>query len=507
MWGWGQNSYGQLGNETTTYQNVPVKIGSETDWKDISTGTYHTLALKSDGSLWSWGYNLYGELGDSKAFYYTPTLAKPIVEIVNTGKKTFCPGGSVVLTASEGGLSYTWSTGAKTRSITANTTGNYFVTVTYPIGDVSISESTAVTVNPLPDATISTTGSTFMFNLTDTKTYTLKVPVVTGAKYQWSKEGAVISGATTAEYIPQADGSYSVNVVSPFGCIANSSAFVVKYELADTDGDGIKDNADKCNNTTAGAIIDANGCEIFNLPAKNYTIGMGSATCVGSNNGSIQIAFANKNYNYLIKAVGATSGYSKQFTYNTTETAALNITGLAKDTYSVCIQVIGKEGYEQCFDVLITEPAALKTNSTFNPNSNTLVLNLSGSESYSISVNGVTEKVNGTTYSKVLSTGLNKISVSTDLGCQGTFDQEIFISEQAQAYPNPTSGKFSIYVPGSDPSVRISIHTLEKTILDESRDLDHSRIITYDLSKMDAGTYVIQVSGSHVNKTLKISKQ
>ncbi len=413
----------------------------------------------------------------------------------------------MVLTASDGGLSYTWSTGAKTQSITVNTSGNYNVTVTYPIGDISTSESTTVTVNPSPDVTITTTGSTFVFNLTDTKTYTLKVPVVTGAKYQWSKDGTVITGATTAEYIPQNDGSYTVNVVSPFGCIANSSALVVKYELADTDGDGIKDNADKCNNTTAGAIIDANGCEIFNLPAKNYTIGMGSATCVGSNNGSIQIAFANKNYNYLIKAVGVSSGYSKQFTYNTTETAALNITGLAKDTYSVCIQVLGKEGYEQCFDVIITEPAALKTNSVFNPSSNTLVLNLSGSESYSISVNGVTEKVTGATYSKVLSTGLNKISVSTDLGCQGRLDQEIFISEQAQAYPNPTSGKVSIYVPGSDPSVRVLIYSLEKTILDESRDLDNSRTITYDLSKMDSGTYVIQVSGSHVNKTLKISKQ
>jgi alpha-tubulin suppressor-like RCC1 family protein len=507
IWGWGNKFYGQLANESGTYQTIPSKLDSETDWKDASTGTYHTLALKTDGSLWSWGSNLFGELGDGKAFYYTPTLAKPIVEITTPNRKTFCPGGSVVLTASEGGLSYTWSTGAKTRSITANTTGNYFVTVTYPIGDVSTSESTAVTVNPLPDVTISTTGSTFVFNLTDTKTYTLKVPVVTGAKYQWSKDGTVITGATAAEYIPQDNGSYTVNVVSPFGCIANSSAFVVKYELADTDGDGIKDNADKCNNTTAGAIIDANGCEIFNLPAKNYTIGMGSATCVGSNNGSIQIAFANKNYNYLIKAVGTASGYSKQFTYNTTETVALNITGLAKDTYSVCIQVLGKEGYEQCFDVIITEPAALKTNSTFNPSSNTLVLNLSGSESYSISVNGVTEKVKGATYSKVLSTGLNKISVSTDLGCQGTLDQEIFISEQAQAYPNPTSGKFSIYVPGSDPSVRVSIYSLEKTILDESRDLDNSRIITYDLSKMDSGTYVIQVSGSHVNKTLKISKQ
>jgi hypothetical protein len=344
-------------------------------------------------------------------------------------------------------------------------------------------------------------------NLTDTKTYTLKVPNVAGAKYQWSKDGANISGATTAEFVPQDNGSYGVKVTSPFGCIANSDSKVVKYELADTDGDGIKDNADKCNNTTAGAIIDANGCEIFNLPAKNYTIGMGSATCVGSNNGSINISFANKNYNYLVKAVGVTSGYSKQFIYNTGETAAFSISGLVKDTYSVCIQVLGKEGYEQCFDVIITEPAALKTTSTFDPKSNTLALNLAGSDTYSISINGVIEKVNNASYLKVLNTGLNKIIVSTDLGCQGKVEEEIFISEQAQAYPNPTSGLVSIYVPGIDTSVRVAIHTLDKILTDELRKLDNSRIIEYDLSKMEAGTYLIQVSGQHVNKTLKLIKQ
>jgi alpha-tubulin suppressor-like RCC1 family protein len=28
------------------------------------TGQYHTVALKTDGSLWAWGYNEYGQLGD-----------------------------------------------------------------------------------------------------------------------------------------------------------------------------------------------------------------------------------------------------------------------------------------------------------------------------------------------------------------------------------------------------------------------------------------------------------
>ena len=33
----------------------------------VVTGGYHSLALKSDGTIWSWGYNQYGQLGDGSA--------------------------------------------------------------------------------------------------------------------------------------------------------------------------------------------------------------------------------------------------------------------------------------------------------------------------------------------------------------------------------------------------------------------------------------------------------
>ena len=69
LWAWGSNSFGQLGDgsDTTKNQNMPVRIGEDNDWVDISAGGWHSLALKGSPpnlSLWAWGWNSYGQLGD-----------------------------------------------------------------------------------------------------------------------------------------------------------------------------------------------------------------------------------------------------------------------------------------------------------------------------------------------------------------------------------------------------------------------------------------------------------
>ena len=64
-WGWGFNSYGQLGNNTTTYRSSPVSVvGGITDWVQISGGRVHTAAVRANGQAWAWGLNSYGRLGD-----------------------------------------------------------------------------------------------------------------------------------------------------------------------------------------------------------------------------------------------------------------------------------------------------------------------------------------------------------------------------------------------------------------------------------------------------------
>jgi alpha-tubulin suppressor-like RCC1 family protein len=66
LWTWGQNSYGNLGDNTTTQRNTPVTtFAGGTNWKQVSCGNGSSSAIKTDGTLWTWGYNVKSALGDN----------------------------------------------------------------------------------------------------------------------------------------------------------------------------------------------------------------------------------------------------------------------------------------------------------------------------------------------------------------------------------------------------------------------------------------------------------
>ncbi|MCC8065996.1 MAG: hypothetical protein LIO94_02670, partial [Clostridiales bacterium] len=69
VWTWGDNTYGQLGTGAAG-SYIPAQVlgfnggGYLTDIVDVEAGSYHTVALKKDGSVWAWGKNDKGQLGD-----------------------------------------------------------------------------------------------------------------------------------------------------------------------------------------------------------------------------------------------------------------------------------------------------------------------------------------------------------------------------------------------------------------------------------------------------------
>jgi len=64
LWAWGANSYGQLGiGESLVNQPTPMPVASGSSWFQASAGEFHTLGIKTDGTLWAWGSNYKGALG------------------------------------------------------------------------------------------------------------------------------------------------------------------------------------------------------------------------------------------------------------------------------------------------------------------------------------------------------------------------------------------------------------------------------------------------------------
>jgi alpha-tubulin suppressor-like RCC1 family protein len=81
---WGYNSQGQLGDNSTTNSPKPVGVyGLGSGIKTVKSGVYHSCALTSKGKVKCWGYNGYGALGDNS----TTDSLKP-VNVYNLDKAT-----------------------------------------------------------------------------------------------------------------------------------------------------------------------------------------------------------------------------------------------------------------------------------------------------------------------------------------------------------------------------------------------------------------------------------
>ena len=82
VWAWGYNVHGQVGDDTTEDRNTPVQVSNLTNVQAIAAGKCHTLALKSDGTVWAWGDNGRGQLGDAtNAERHTPVQVSGLTHV------------------------------------------------------------------------------------------------------------------------------------------------------------------------------------------------------------------------------------------------------------------------------------------------------------------------------------------------------------------------------------------------------------------------------------------
>jgi alpha-tubulin suppressor-like RCC1 family protein len=125
LWAWGLNTNGQLGQGNTTNRSVPMQIGKDATWVSVSAGKYHALALKADGTLWAWGLNTNGQLGD------TTTIGRQEPVQVGGSAKTntavwiaFSAGGTHSMGIQKDGSLWTWGSNVDGQLGNSSTSSN-----------------------------------------------------------------------------------------------------------------------------------------------------------------------------------------------------------------------------------------------------------------------------------------------------------------------------------------------------------------------------------------------
>lgn len=176
-------------------------------------GTNQTLQVFTAGNYTVTVTNAFGCSGTSPS---VSTSLFPASVPTILGNSTFCPSGTVTLTASPASAGYLWSPGgATTQAITVSTAGTYSVTVTNANG-CSGSASKVITQATAPAPAITGTLAICSGNTT-----TLDAGVgYTG--YLWTPGGATSQSITVSTA-----GTYSVTVTNASGCTGSANATVV----------------------------------------------------------------------------------------------------------------------------------------------------------------------------------------------------------------------------------------------------------------------------------------
>jgi hypothetical protein len=296
--------------------------------------------------------------------------------------------------------------------------------------------------------------------------------------------------------------------------IVDNSPLVANADQTDTDGDGVGDVTDdfdhdgvwnpfdSCPDTPLDELVDLNGCPLFFLPANNFSISK-VEKCAGEN--SIGVAVVDTSITYKVTVSGAINR-EESFTGNN-----WSIEGLSGGVYNLCITVDGvnRSEFERCFEVTIEEVDPLIVSSYYNDSDQTVSFDLSGGEAFQITQNGKTIQTTNRKYTVQLEKGINNISISTGIECQGLFEGSYLNSYEVQYAPNPVNEALQLYIGGKDSLIELGVYTPNGQLIEYQVITLPFGIRQYTLatSSYKQGVYIIKIKGETLDQSIQVIKE
>jgi len=113
LYAWGLNQNGQLGLGHFVDTSTPQRVGTASNWVEFAVGASHVLAINSAGELWAWGNNSHGEIGNGTDHHAVGNprgtgVASPIRIGTASNWTQVSAGTSVSFAVNEDGAMFSW---------------------------------------------------------------------------------------------------------------------------------------------------------------------------------------------------------------------------------------------------------------------------------------------------------------------------------------------------------------------------------------------------------------
>ncbi len=304
-----------------------IQIGGKTP---ICVGLLDTITVSGGSSyLWSNGDTTSSIIisPDSTATYSVTVtgvcvnkdtsitiIVSPIPNPTISGIKSICMGDTTTLSVS-GGVSYSWSTGATTSSISVNPVSSTTYTIAVSSDGCSKDTDIEVTVNPLPVAGVN--GNTPICKGDSTI-----LTASGGGSYLWS------TGQTSSTIIvnPSSTFIYTISVTNSFGCKADTT-----YQVTvNIQGGAISGPPLICLGDTVSLTASGGGTYLWNTGATNSVISISPTT--------------NTSYNVIVSN-GCIDTVSASISVDAPQLYACCDTAIATPGTSVVLQSSGTLNY------------------------------------------------------------------------------------------------------------------------------------------------------------------
>ncbi len=272
----------------------------------------------------------------------------------------------------------------------------------------------------------------------------------------------------------------------------------------DADGDGVFDDGDDlCLGTPKGLDVDVNGCAVYRFPADRFTVEVGSESCRDRNNGWLAIE-ATEAMDYNVSVIGNGINVADEFSQS------YNLGSMGAGTYEVCIGgTSGTIVFEQyCFQVTVTQPDQLNVIAELSTVRDQISLQLGGGHLYNVELNGIVRQTSASGISLQLERGNNVLKVSTNIACQGSYEERFFVLDgRPMVFPNPVTATATLFLGADTDNLQLAIYTIYGQLVRREQLVVEASEVELDFGGMSPGVYLVSYKGDLMEGTYKVIKK